>query len=109
MVKMQFTYIKKMGKISVSNLLGIKYLSENDINFYNRSEKKIHPTQKPTDLIQRIIDTAEYPQRILDPFSGSGSTYQAIKQSEFGNDHMFLGIEKDEEMYQKSIEYVSKR
>ena len=32
MVKMQFTYIKKMGKISVSNLLGIKYLSENDIN-----------------------------------------------------------------------------
>ena len=81
----------------------------NDINFYNRSEKKIHPTQKPTDLIQRIIDTAEYPQRILDPFSGSGSTYQAIKQSEFGNDHMFLGIEKDEEMFQKSIEYVSKR
>ena len=32
MVKMQFTYIKKMGKISVSNLLGIKYLSEDDIN-----------------------------------------------------------------------------
>jgi len=32
MVKMQFTYIKKMGKISVSNLLGIKYLSENDVN-----------------------------------------------------------------------------
>ena len=32
MVKMQFTYIKKMRKISVSNLLGIKYLSENDIN-----------------------------------------------------------------------------
>ena len=32
MVKMQFTYIKKMGKISVSNLLGIKYLLENDIN-----------------------------------------------------------------------------
>ena len=32
MVKMRFTYIKKMGKISVSNLLGIKYLSENDIN-----------------------------------------------------------------------------
>ena len=32
MVKMQFIYIKKMGKISVSNLLGIKYLSENDIN-----------------------------------------------------------------------------
>ena len=32
MVKMRFSYIKKMGKISVSNLLGIKYLSENDIN-----------------------------------------------------------------------------
>ena len=33
MVRTQFTYIKKMGKkLSVSNLLGIKYLSENDIN-----------------------------------------------------------------------------
>ena len=31
-VKTQSTFIKKMGKISVSNLLGIKYLSENDIN-----------------------------------------------------------------------------
>ena len=33
MVRTQFIYIKKMGKkLSVSNLLGIKYLSENDIN-----------------------------------------------------------------------------
>ena len=33
MVRTQFIYIKKMGKkLSVSNLLGIKYLSEKDIN-----------------------------------------------------------------------------
>ena len=33
MVRMQFIYIKKMGKkLSVSNLLGIKYLSKKDIN-----------------------------------------------------------------------------
>ena len=78
----------------------------NDINFYNR-ENKIHPTQKPTELIQRIIDTSEYPQRILDPFMGSGSTYSAIKSSEFGNDHTFLGIEKDTEMFERSLENVN--
>ena len=33
MARMLFIYIKKMGKkLSVSNLLGIKYLSEKDIN-----------------------------------------------------------------------------
>ena len=33
MARMQFIFIKKMGKkLSVSNLLGIKYLSEKDIN-----------------------------------------------------------------------------
>ena len=78
----------------------------NDINFYNR-ENKIHPTQKPTELIQRIIDTSEYPQRILDPFMGSGSTYSAIRSSEFGKNHTFLGIEKDTEMFERSLENVN--
>jgi len=33
MERMQYIYLKKMGKkLSVSNLLGIKYISENDIN-----------------------------------------------------------------------------
>ena len=79
----------------------------NDINFYNRKEKKIHPTQKPTELIKRIIDTAEYPQRILDPFMGSGSTYKAIKESRFADQHKYLGIEQDEDMFRKAIKYVN--
>lgn len=80
----------------------------NDISFYNRSEKKIHPTQKPTELIQRIIDTAAYPQNILDPFMGSGSTYKAIMNSKFADQHKYLGIEKDDEMFKKALQYVSK-
>ena len=79
----------------------------NDINFYNR-KNKIHPTQKPEELLTRIIDTAEYPQKILDPFMGSGSTYKAITNSKFGNQHKFLGIEQDEDMFGRSLQYVSK-
>ncbi len=40
MVKMQFTYTEKMKKIlSISNLLGIKHLSENDINLIFETTK----------------------------------------------------------------------
>ena len=40
MVRMQFTYTEKMKKIlSISNLLGIKYLSENDINLIFETTK----------------------------------------------------------------------
>lgn len=45
----------------------------NDIDFY--SERRIHPTQKPTKLIERLICASSNPgDVIIDPFSGSGST-----------------------------------
>ena len=44
-----------------------------DIDFY--SEKRIHPTQKPIKLIDRIINASSNKgDKILDPFGGSGST-----------------------------------
>ncbi len=41
-------------------------------------ERKDHPTQKPVNLLERII-RASCPEKgiILDPFAGSGSTYEA--------------------------------
>ena len=76
-----------------------------DISFYN--QKKIHPTQKPSSLIKRIIETANRPQRILDPFMGSGVTYKVAKSSEY--DHTYLGIEKDELIFNKSLDYVKEQ
>lgn len=41
----------------------------------NFTDKKIHPTQKPEALIQRLVEFGSYPgDRILDPFAGSGTT-----------------------------------
>jgi DNA modification methylase len=41
----------------------------------NFTDRKIHPTQKPEALIQRLVEFGSYPgDRILDPFAGSGTT-----------------------------------
>lgn len=49
-----------------------------DINFYN--EKRVHKTQKPQKLIQRLIRASSNPgDLILDPFAGSGATAIAAK------------------------------
>jgi DNA modification methylase len=49
-----------------------------DINFY--SEKRIHPTQKPVKLIERlIIASSNKNNKVLDPFGGSGSTLIACE------------------------------
>jgi len=41
-------------------------------------DPKYHPTQKPIDLIKRLVQFGSYPNdRILDPFAGSGTTGEA--------------------------------
>lgn len=40
----------------------------------NFTDRKLHPTQKPEGLIDRLIQFGSYPEdRILDPFAGSGT------------------------------------
>lgn len=41
----------------------------------NFGDRKMHPTQKPEDLIARLVEFGSYPSdKILDPFAGSGTT-----------------------------------
>ena len=41
----------------------------------NFTDRKLHPTQKPEGLIERLVTFGSYPgDHILDPFSGSGTT-----------------------------------
>lgn len=54
------------------------------------SNKKVHPTQKPTELLRDLIELCSLPgDVVLDPFSGSGSTLVAAKETGRG----YLGIE----------------
>ena len=64
-------------------------------------EKRIHPTQKPVALYHWIYDKyAQKGWRILDTHLGSGSS--AIASHDSGLD--FVGIELDEEYFQKAKE-----
>lgn len=60
----------------------------------NFKDKRIHPTQKPLELYERIIETAtRMDGAVLDPFAGSGTTGHAAMLT--GRD--FYLIEKERE------------
>lgn len=68
-----------------------------DVFIVNREFRKIHPTQKPLELIEHFVELSSVPgERILDPFCGSGTTLVAAAlQGRYA-----LGIER-------SAEYVA--
>lgn len=67
----------------------------------------MHPTQKPLDLMQRLVEVStDEGQIILDPFMGSGTTGVAALQLE----RNFIGYELDEKYFsiaKKRIESAS--
>jgi DNA modification methylase len=63
-----------------------------DIDFY--SKDRIHPTEKPYKLIERLIlSSSNEGDKILDPFSGSGVT--GIVASNLKRDCLLVEIDKD--------------
>lgn len=75
-----------------------------DINFYDRKEKKIHSTQKPIKLIDRLIScSSNENDNVLDIFAGSATTaISCIKQN-----RNFFGCEKDENYFVLSNQRIS--
>lgn len=72
-----------------------------DINFY--SEKRIHPTQKPQKLINRLVFASSNERDVvLDPFMGSGVT--AVSCVELNRN--FIGFEIDKSYYEKSLDRI---
>jgi len=66
--------------------------------------KKIHPTQKPEWLLERIIVASSKPKSIVfDPFMGSGTTAAVAKKL----DRNYLGAEIDNNYYKKSLERIN--
>lgn len=46
-----------------------------------RTGNPLHPTQKPVDLLEKIIRVSNWAKVIADPFGGSGSTVIAAEQT----------------------------
>ena len=81
--------------------------------FDTKPSKNIHPTVKPTELMQYLIRLVT-PNNgtILDPFNGSGSTGKAAmyENKEKNKGYKYIGIELTEEylpIAKARIEYVS--
>ena len=76
------------------------HLDENHKNIWNSNIKnngKLHPTQKPLDILERIIKTSSNENdTVLDCFMGSGSTGIAC----INTNRKFIGIEKDEKYFE---------
>ena len=66
--------------------------------------KSVHPTQKPVDLMQHLIEQPDYnPEIILDPFMGSGSTGVACVNT----GRKFIGIEMDQGYFEIGVNRVA--
>lgn len=70
----------------------------NNLLFFNKESKTVHPTQKPVDLLMYLINTytnKNYTNVVLDNCMGSGSTGEACAKLK----RKFIGIEMDEEYF----------
>jgi site-specific DNA-methyltransferase (adenine-specific) len=68
-----------------------------------RGNMRFHPTQKPVEVIDKILFSVEDKNQIvLDPFMGSGSTaISCIK-----NKKKYIGFEINNEWYKKSLQRI---
>jgi DNA modification methylase len=88
--------------ITFNSIMGVTDVWD-DISFYERN--RIHPTQKPYKLIERLIlASSNENDLVLDPFSGSGTTALVARQL----NRNFIGIEIDEEYKQSSEERLER-
>lgn len=71
----------------------------NNVLFFNKESKTIHPTQKPIDLLEYIIKTyTKENEIVLDNCMGSGSTGVACANT----NRRFIGIEMGEEYFKNA-------
>ena len=76
-----------------------------DINFYFKRGTKLHTTQKPESLINRIIESSSSENDfVVDFFMGSGTTAACCKKL----NRDFGGCELDEQYYLKTMKRLSK-
>lgn len=71
---------------------------------FNRTGNKLHPTQKPVDLLEYLISKfSDEGETILDMFAGSGSTGVAAVNL----NRNFIGIELDEEYFKIASDRIN--
>lgn len=73
--------------------------------FYDSEVNTVHPTQKPTALLQYLIKTySNKGDLVLDNCMGSGSTGMAAMNT----DRRFIGIEQERKYYDIAVKRISR-
>jgi len=89
------------GKHRTESIDGTRYPNTTLYFNKNNNERKLHPSQKPLDLMKYLVNTyTKKEDMVLDFCMGSGSTLLAAKEL----NRSFIGIEKDERFYNVAIE-----
>ncbi len=71
---------------------------------FSRTLNKLHPTQKPVDLLEYLIcKFSSAGDVVFDPFMGSGSTGVACART----GRKFIGIERDDEYFKTAVRRAS--
>lgn len=97
----EFTLFLRKGKAKAINNLSSKMIH----SFDNIIGNKIHPTEKPVELMKFYIEnSSNVGDIVLDPFMGSNSTGRACREL----DRKFIGIEIDDEYFKVDQEEMNK-
>lgn len=97
---MVYSSFKNLGKDNINNI----YYPSNILEFSNASQKgKVHPTQKPVELLEYLIKTYTLKNElVLDFTMGSGSTGVACQNT----NRKFIGIEQDDKYFEISTKRI---
>ena len=75
----------------------------NFVNFNSKAGNRLHPTEKPVNLLRYLIELLSKPGEILlDPFAGSSSLGEAALISK----RSAILVERDEEFYEKGSKRI---
>lgn len=95
----EFILMLRKGKARNINNMG----SKNILEVKNIRGNKTHPTEKPTELMQILVEnSSDQNDTILDPFMGSGSTGVAC----INTNRNFIGMELDEKYFEIAKERI---
>lgn len=100
MKNVEYTIFARKGPARAINDKGSKTCHR----FNNITGNKVHPTEKPIDLMRFYIENSSQPgDLVLDPFFGSGATAIACKLS----GRRFIGFEIDREYYEIAMQRLN--